>query len=151
MVSVLRTFNRVRNAIANNNQIGLITIVNSGETFNIITGDLNRDGVADGDRPVGIGRNAGRLPATISLDARFSRHFTLRDDLSLELFAEGSNVLNRKNILLYNSTSLTAGNVTNSQVNPLTGELRSPLPDFRNLSVTFRESRQLQFGVKLHF
>ncbi|MEO6393987.1 MAG: TonB-dependent receptor, partial [Pyrinomonadaceae bacterium] len=143
--------NGILRELLNHNQIGLIALANSGETFNITTVDLNRDGVSNSDRPVGIGRNAGRLPAFYNLDARISRFFSLLRDVSLELYAEGTNMLNRKSVFSYDSTRLTGNNLNTSQVNPLTGEIRGSLPDFKTLSVTYQGSRQLQFGIKFHF
>ena len=147
----LRVASRFLDAVLNNNQLGVIVMADTGENFNITSADLNRDGVLGSDRPVGVPRNSGRLPAYLGVNARYSRFFRLGERLSSEFYAEATNVFNHKSVSSYNSTTLTASSVLNSQVNPLTGNLLGPLPDFRNLSVTFRESRQLQLGVRLHF
>ncbi|MEO7674331.1 MAG: hypothetical protein ABIU09_09680 [Pyrinomonadaceae bacterium] len=143
--------NRFLNALLNNNQIGLIVIADSGENFNISTGDLNRDGVFGSDRPVAVPRNSGRLPAYCGVDARYSRFFRLGEKYSFEFYAEATNVFNSKQVSFYDGTILTSNNINTSDVNPLTGELLGPLPDFRSRSITWRDSRQLQFGAKIHF
>lgn len=147
----LHLTNRFLNVLLNNNQIGLIVLANSGENFNITTADINRDGVLGPDRPVGVGRNTGRLPAFVGVDARYSRIFRLRERLSFEIYAEATNIFNEKQVAAYNNTVLSGNNVFTSLVNPLTGALRSALPDFGSQSATWRDSRQLQFGAKIHF
>ncbi len=147
-----RTASRLFDALLNDNQIGLIAIADSGENFDISAGsDLNRDGVLGSDRPVGVARNSGRLPAYLGVDARYSRFFKLSEKLSFEFYAEATNVFNSKQVSFYEGTSLSSNNIFTSLVNPLTGELRGPLPDFRNLLPNWRDSRQLQFGAKIHF
>ena len=146
----IRTGHRFLDLLAKNNQLSFLAIADSGSNFNFTTGDINRDGVS-GDRPVGVARNFGSLPATLNLDARYSRFFELKNDSRLEIFVEGSNVLNSKQIASYNGTNLAANHLTNSPVNPLTGELRSPLPKLGGDFANWRPSRQLQVGVKILF
>lgn len=138
--------NRFLNAVLNNNQIGIIVFADSGENFNITTIDLNRDGVLGPDRPVGIPRNSGRLPPFLGVDARYSRFARFRENLSLEFYAEATNIFNAKQVSFYDGTSLPA-----NLINTSTGELLGPLPDFGRNSATWRESRQVQFGAKIHF
>ena len=53
--------NKALGYILDNNQVGIIAAANSGERFNIVSGqDLNRDGFATSDRPVGVKRNQGK-------------------------------------------------------------------------------------------
>lgn len=81
--------------LANDNQLGVIVQANSGLPFNIRSNqDLNQDGV-NNDRPLGIGRNSGRLGTVLNVDARYVRFITLRGRLRAELFAEAKNLLNR--------------------------------------------------------
>ena len=57
-------------ALVNNNQLGLIVQANSGLPFNIRTNrDLNNDGNAANDRPLGIDRNTGKLGSVVNVDA----------------------------------------------------------------------------------
>jgi hypothetical protein len=145
---------RILRTIFNDNQLSAIVVANSGETFNITTGDLNRDGVtgaAGPDRPVGIPRNAGRLPAFVGVDVRYSRFAKFNERRSLEFYVEATNVFNRKQVAAYDGASLASNNVFSSIVNPVTGELRRPLPDTSLMLPSWRESRQVQLGVKVHF
>jgi len=138
--------NRFLNALLNDNQIGLIVLADNGENFNTTTVDLNRDGVLGPDRPVGVARNSGRLPAFLGVDARYSRFFKLSEKLSFEFYAEATNVFNSKHVSGYTNTILPA-----ILVNSSTGELRGTLPEFGNSSASWRQSRQLQFGAKIYF
>lgn len=148
----VRATNRFLNYLLNGNQLGLILIADSGENFDITTAsDLNLDGVLGSDRPVGISRNSSRLPAFWNVDARCSRFFKVNERFFIEMYAEATNVFNKKHVSFYENTALPSNNIFTSLVNPLTGELRGPLPDFKDLSPAWRESRQLQFGAKIHF
>lgn len=144
---------RPLSALLNGNQFGLILFADSGERQNVTTNfDLNRDGVTGNpDRPVGIPRNAIRLPAYFNIDLRFSKIIGLPKDRSVEFFAEASNAFNGKYLSGYGSAILSANNVNTSIVNPLTGELRGPLPDLGNGVLNWRTMRQVQVGVKFHF
>jgi len=103
--------------------------------FNILTGtDRNNDTNAN-DRPVGVGRNAGRGFDYSSLDLRLARKFSLTERVRLELLAEGFNVLNRANLQLPN-------NVFGTGINPLASFGRP------NAAA---DPRQLQFGLRLAF
>lgn len=150
------TFSNVKNkalrSVLNNNQIAIIVTANNGETYNVVTNlDLNRDGVLGVDRPVGIKRNQFRTPKQFNVDMRYSRFIKLKEKFKLEIFGEFVNLFNINSIFQYNNTTLTANNVNTSLVNPLTGELRGPLPDFKALGATSLDSRQFQLGFKLIF
>ncbi len=152
--------NKAAKYILNNNQFGIIATANNGETFNITSNsDLNRDGVLGNDRPVGIERNSGRTPRQFNVDLRYSRFIPITERFRVEFFAEAVNIFNINSVFQYNSTVLPSnrnalpGVATSfdTLVNPLTGELRGSLPDFRNLSVTSLDSRQIQLGFKFNF
>jgi len=137
--------NKALGYILDNNQVGIIAAANSGERFNIVSGqDLNRDGFATSDRPVGVRRNLGKTPAQFDVDLRYSRIIPLAESYRLEAFAEFQNLFNTNSIIAFN-------NVT-APTNPITGEMIGSLPDFkaRNQS-TSRKSRQLQLGVRFFF
>jgi len=141
--------NAFLNTLLNHNQIGVIMIADSGEAFNITTGDLNLDGVtgpAGPDRPVGILRNSGRLPAYIGVDTRYSRYFGLSEKRSLEFYIEATNLFNKKQVDGYDGANLPL-----SLVDLATGILRVQLPDRSTLLPTWRDSRQVQLGIKFHF
>src|SRR5205814_5454212 len=77
--------------------IGFIVQANSGLPFNIRANrDLNLDGVQD-DRPVGIGRNTGRLGSVFNVDLRYVRYIPL-GRLRPELFVEAKNITNHLNV-----------------------------------------------------
>lgn len=146
--------NRILRRLLNENQLSAILIADSGEPFNITTGDINGDGVTGAtgpDRPVGVLRNAGRLPAFLGVDARYSRYFGLSEKRSIEFYIEATNFFNSKHVDTYNKANLSSNNVLSSIVNPITGELRGPLPPPSTMSPSWRESRQVQIGVKVHF
>ena len=103
------------------------------------------------DRPVGILRNAGRLPAFVGVDARYSRYFRIGEKRSLEFYIEATNLFNSKHVDTYGAANLPLINVHTSIVDPITGELREPLPSPSTMSPTWRESRQVQIGAKVHF
>jgi TonB dependent receptor. len=141
--------NAFRNTMLNHNQIGVIMIADSGEAFNITTGDLNLDGVtgpAGPDRPVGIPRNSGRLPAYVGVDTRYSRYFGLGEKWSLEFYIEATNLFNKKQVDRYDGANLPL-----SLVDLATGILRVHLPDRSTLLPAWRDSRQVQLGIKFHF
>jgi Carboxypeptidase regulatory-like domain len=147
--------NNVINRILNNNQLALIGFADSGENFNVTANfDLNRDGVSGNtgpDRPVGIERNSFRIPAFFNLEARYSRFFRLKNETFVEAYVEATNVFNAKYVASYRGTQLPAANLFTSIVNPLTGELRGPVPAFTDAQANWRESRQVQLGLKFHF
>jgi hypothetical protein len=137
--------NKTLRRIFNYNQLGIIANANSGERFNIIADlDLNHDGFSNSDRPVGIGRNAGKTPPQYNADLRYSRFLKFNERFKMEFFGEFQNLFNTNSIVEYRNVSI--------QTNQLTGELVGEFPDFkaRNQS-TAQESRQLQLGVKFIF
>jgi len=93
--------------ILNNNQLGIIIQANSGLPFNIRTNrDLNGDGNSSNDRPLGIGRNTGRLGKVINVDARYVRFINF-GKRRIELFGEGKNIFNKLNISSVNRVVAT--------------------------------------------
>ncbi len=75
------------------------------------------------------------------------------------LLAEAVNIFNTNSIFQFNNTVLqsnrnalpgVAGSF-DTLVNPLNGELRGSLPDFKTLGVTSLDSRQFQLGFKFIF
>jgi hypothetical protein len=146
-----RIENKFLQTLLNDNQIGFIITANNGETFSINTNtDLNRDGILQ-DRPVGLKRNQFRTPKQFNVDLRYSRFIKFSERFKLEIFGEFVNLFNINSIFQYNNTTLTANNVNTSLVNPLTGELRGQLPDFKALGATSLDSRQFQLGFKFIF
>ncbi len=133
--SLLRT-------LLNNNQISATAYANSGSAFNIVSTDINQDGLLQ-DRPLGVGRNSGTTPALFSVDLRYSRFVPLGEKFRLEVFADFANLFNVNSIVQYNNTAVPTA---------VTGELIDGIPDFRarNQSTSL-ESRQTQIGIKFFF
>lgn len=130
--------------LLNNNQLGLIARASSGERFNIRTQeDLNKDGLFGPDRPVGVKRNSGKTPAQFNVDLRYSRFISFTERYRLEVFGEFQNLFNTNNIVSYN--------VTTVPVNPATGEMLGPMPDFSAGGSKSLEARQVQVGMKFIF
>jgi len=127
-------------AILNHNQLGFIIQANSGLPFNIRSNrDLNLDGVLN-DRPLGIGRNTGRLGRVVNVDARYSRFVRLTDRVRAELFVEAKNLFNAENVSAVNRiVSVTAA-----------GSPEAPLPDPFPPTGGYLQ-RNVQAGLKLSF
>ncbi|MEO8431752.1 MAG: carboxypeptidase regulatory-like domain-containing protein [Acidobacteriota bacterium] len=75
-----------------------------------INGDLNNDGNTRNDLVPGTRRNSQRLPSTLSVDPRISRHIPI-GPVDLELIAEAFNVFNAKNVVGIQSTRYRVVNV----------------------------------------
>jgi hypothetical protein len=139
-----QTSNTFLRRLLNDNQVGVITTANSGETFNITANrDLNNDGVtANSDRPLFIGRNTGVTPHQFNVDLRYSRFVPLGERFNVEVFGEFVNLFNVNSIYQINSAGIS--------VNP-DGSLDAPLPDFRTRNPTSLDARQFQLGFKFNF
>ena len=78
-------------------QLSSFFFARSGTTYDIrADADLNHDGNPN-DRPLFVGRNVGKGPASMQLDARLSRFFpieALSRQARIEVFAESANLLN---------------------------------------------------------
>lgn len=137
--------NSLLRRLFNNNQVGIISTVNSGQRFNIYADvfDLNRDSF-DVDRPVGVKRNAGKTPPQFNVDLRYSRFFRFTERYKLEAFGEFQNLFNVNSIVGFTNTIVTT--------DPTTGLMTEPIPDFRSRDqAVSQESRQLQIGLKFIF
>lgn len=134
--------------LLNNNQLSFIATAGSGETFPITTNfDLNADGILN-DIPVGYERNAGRSPAGVNVDFRYSRVIPLSERFKLEVMAEALNLFNINSTVTFTNTAFTANNINSSVVDPRTGAVVRALTPF---IPTGQESRQGQVGIKLIF
>lgn len=125
-----------------------IVSVGSGRPYNIIAGsDLNRDGDTwQSDRPwrikndlsTRIGRNAGRLPGTSSVDLRVTRRLPLGAGVRIDLMFEMFNLLNHTN---YTQVDAIFGKEAYPQ------EPLATFEQFTKAAAPF----QAQLGVKLSF
>jgi hypothetical protein len=116
-------------------QLGYVLALASGAPFNVLAGsDLNND-TNNNDRPPGVSRNSGRLPASSALDIRLSRTFAAGRGHRLEIMAEAFNVLNHANVLNVNNTYGVGG---------------APLPAFGRPTLA-GDPRQIQLGARWSF
>lgn len=116
-------------------QLSYIFTAASRLPFNVLLGsDRNLDS-NNNDRPVGVGRNTGRGFSFASLDLRLRRRIRLSERLSLDLTAEGFNLLNRANFAVPNNVF---------------GSGTQPSVTFGQPTAAF-DPRQFQFGLRLNF
>jgi HAMP domain-containing protein len=135
----------VARAILNNNQFGIMLMLNSGLPQNIRSNrDLNVDGVL-ADRPLGVARNSIYLPARYNIDFRYSRFVPLGGSRRAEVLLELKNLLNNQ------QTSAIARIVTTDAA----GNPALPIPaDGSAFPIAGRsgyEARQFQVGFKFYF
>ncbi len=135
--------NRILRYLANNNQLTLFFVAQSGDEQNLtanqlLNGDaLAGSGAASSTRPLFIGRDTVRTPNVYQLDARYTRtFFKIWERFQPRFFAEANNVLNHPNITTINTTAVvnTAGTI-------LTQPTYAPVS-------TLLEGRILQLGVR---
>ncbi|MEK7725211.1 MAG: TonB-dependent receptor, partial [Acidobacteriota bacterium] len=139
--------NKGLNYLINNNQLGIIATLNSGERFNIVSStDINADGFTGSDNPVGIGRNSGKTPSQTNIDLRYSRYINFTERFRAEAFIEFLNVFNINSIFQFNGLAVT----TDALGNPT-----STLPNLANRKaanqIVSLDSRQAQIGFKFIF
>lgn len=133
---------RFWNALANGNMLTFLANLASGDQQNITTGTLlNGDSLASASqRPLFIGRGTARTKGLYQVDARYTRTiFSYRERLHARVLAEATNLFNRKNVTVINTTAATnaAGVITTA-------------PTFAPVSSVL-ESRILQLGLKIDF
>jgi carboxypeptidase family protein/TonB-dependent receptor-like protein len=116
-------------------QLNYIFTYASRLPFNIVTGSDRNFDTNNNDRPVGVGRNAGRGFDFASFDLRLGREFRLADRVDLRILAEGFNLFNRANYSVPNNTFGTGA---------------TPLGTFGQPTAAF-DPRQFQLGLKLSF
>jgi hypothetical protein len=114
-----------------------ILTVASGNPVNVMTGgDENRTGAYPFTaRPLDLGRNALRLPASMTLDVRVLKYFSIAPHGKLDLVVEGFNLLNRTNV---------------TQVNAVFGSALTPRGTFGH-PIEAAPSRQIQLSVDFEF
>ena len=118
-------------------EVAPILTVGSGHPVNVTTGgDDNRSGAFPfASRPLTVGRNWWRLPASATLDLRLLKYFNIKPHGKLDLVIEAFNVLNRTNV---------------TQVNAVYGPLLAPLQSFGR-PIEAGPARQLQFSIDFEF
>ena len=136
--------NRVLRYLANDNQLTMFFVAQSGDEQNITANQvLNGDttagsGAGNATRPLYTGRNTVRAPNVYQLDARYSRtFFKIWERFQPSFIFEANNVLNHPNITTIN---------TNAIVNATTGAVVTA-PTYAPVS-TLLEGRIVQLGVR---
>lgn len=133
--------NKVLSYILKNNQLGATATAISGDVFNIGSNlVLNNDQSTGGafQRPLFIGRNTYRGPATYQLDVRFSRIIPIKEKMRGEFYLESTNLLNHTNV---------TGVVTTATVNAQ-GVITAPPTYAWNAAI---DQRLIQLGFKFNF
>ena len=136
--------------LINNNQLGIIIQANSGLPFNIRTNrDLNNDGNAANDRPLGIGRNTGRLGRVFNVDARYVRFINF-GKRRLEIFGEAKNVFNNESVSGVNRVVATdaLGNPTTAIPSTI---ILCGSPAITPCATSAYDQRSMQIGAKISF
>jgi hypothetical protein len=118
-------------------EIAPILTVGSGGPVNVVTGgDDNRTRAFPfTSRPLGLSRNAARLPSSATVDLRVLKYFDIKPHGKLDLVLEAFNLLNRTNV---------------SQINAVYGALFTPRPAFGR-PIEAGIPRQIQFSVDFEF
>ncbi len=129
-------------ALANNNELAILAIAQSGDVQNIVANQLlNGDQLASGvTRPLYVGRDTARAPNVYQVDLRYTRtFFTFFERVKPKFLAEANNVFNHPNITSINTTATvnSAGVITKQ-------------PTFAPVS-TGLEGRIIQLGVRVDF
>lgn len=128
-------------------QLSSIITLESGRPYNLLAGeDLNMNGDS-GDRPLGIGRNAGITPGFANVDVRLMRTITLKENIQIQAFIEGFNIFNRFNLAKFGT--IFPADATGNFNLPAKQGGRFTVPKDRYLSAF--SPRQLQFGIKVNF
>jgi carboxypeptidase family protein/TonB-dependent receptor-like protein len=140
--------NRIANALANNNQFGVIARFNSGFRFNVRGNrDLNSDGVPTNDRPLFIGRNTATSGPVKQIDLRYSRFIPVRESMRVEVIGEFTNIFNIVNVSGVNQAVMVdaAGNPILTGTNILTTS------NEKLIATGGFPQRIFQLGFKFHF
>jgi hypothetical protein len=138
-------------------ELAPIVRFNSGHPFNLLAGaDVNGDNHSTNDRPIGAGRNTGLGPNYSDFDMRLSRSFKFGEKASLQLVAEGFNILNRTNFASVNNVvgpnfglPLAAGGAGATTFNVTGTSAVSPSQPLGFTSAF--PKREIQLGLRLSF
>lgn len=133
--------NKVAKYLIQNNRLGFTTTAISGDVFNIGSNRVLNNDQATGvafQRPLYVGRNTFRGPATYQLDVRYSRIFPIRERFRAEFFAESTNLLNHTNVTGVNTIATVdvAGAITAAPSYAWTAAI---------------DQRLIQLGLKFNF
>ena len=118
-------------------EVAPILTLGSGTPVNVVTGgDDNRSRAFPfTSRPLGLARNAARLPMSATLDLRILKYFAVKPHGKLDLVVEAFNLLNRTNV---------------SQINAVFGPSLTPLRTFGR-PIEAGAARQIKFSIDFEF
>jgi hypothetical protein len=118
-------------------EIAPIFTIGSGTPVNVLTGgdDNQSRAFPFASRPLGMPRNAARLPSSATLDLRLLRYFNIKPHGKLDLVIEAFNLLNRTNVTLLNAVY---------------GPLLTPAQNFGE-ALEAANARQIQFSLDFEF
>ena len=149
--SKVTSMGRLMNAILSDNQVGVIVLVNSGQTDELAGNrDLNNDGFTN-DRPLFIERNAVDTGVRSNVDLRYSRFFPLGANRRVELQGEFKNIFNSEQVVgLNNQIAIDADGY------PIVNNVRQPVSTISlngddYIANAWREQRKFQLGLKFYF
>ena len=133
------------NYILRNNQLSFAFVGYGGDIFNIGSNQvLNGDATiaTAQQRPLYIGRNTYRGPATYQLDSRYTRLIPFGERIQGQFFAEFTNLFNHTNVTNVNTTATVAPG------GALAGTILTP-PSYGWTAAL--DQRLMQFGVRVVF
>jgi hypothetical protein len=133
------------NYILRNNQVSFAFVGFGGDIFNIGSNQvLNGDATiaTAQQRPLYIGRNTYRGPATYQLDTRYTRVIPFGERIQGQLFAEFTNLFNHTNVTNVNTTATVVPS------GALAGTILTP-PSYAWTAAL--DQRLMQFGVRVVF
>ncbi|HWW23920.1 MAG TPA: TonB-dependent receptor [Edaphobacter sp.] len=94
-------------------------------------------------------RNAFPSNGVRNIDVRLSRDIPLHENIKMQVFVEAFNIVNRKQILSYNTTAFQYSNTTD--IIPFVTNAASAFGTPSSTSSTLYGPRQMQFTAKLFF
>jgi hypothetical protein len=139
-------------ALLSDNQVGVIVLVNSGQTDGVLGNrDLNFDGFTN-DRPLFVARNSMDTGWRSNVDLRYSRFFSLGGNRRFELQGEFKNIFNSEQIVGFNNT--IAVDVDGYPLDASGARLPASsisLDGDDYMANSWREQRKFQLGFKFYF
>ncbi|MBN8721656.1 MAG: TonB-dependent receptor [Acidobacteria bacterium] len=149
VLSGVLDFGYLKNRLLGDFQLSTIVNLNSGRPYNLLAGvDLNQNGDnPPGDRPNGIGRNAGITPGFANVDLRLSRKVKIGETIQIQGFVEFFNLFNRVNISDF--ARVFSPNAQGNSLLPTqdNGRFIVPKQNFRSAFAP----RQIQIGFRISF
>jgi hypothetical protein len=131
-------------ALAEGNQIGVLLQFNSGLPVNLPSNrDLNADGIANNDRPLGVARNPMYLPTRKNVDLRYTRWIPVHGNVRGEVIAELKNVFNTEQM-----SGITTTIPVDTLGNPVTPISMDP---YQYPGASGYEQRKFQLGFRARF